>query len=39
MGSFLFYTAPTFVSMHEIGEYIYVFFREEAIEAQEKVIM
>ncbi len=36
---FLFYTAPTYVSMHEIGYYIYVFFREDALEAQEKVIM
>ncbi len=30
-------TAPTFVSMHEIGDYIYVFFQEEALEAPEQV--
>ena len=29
--------APQFVSMYEIGDYIYTFFREEAIETTEKV--
>ena len=26
--------APQFVSMYEIGEHIYVFFSEEAVEAE-----
>lgn len=29
--------SPTFVSMHEIGDYIYLFFKEEAVETDEKV--
>ena len=29
--------SPTFISMYEIGDYIYLFFKEEALEAEMKV--
>ncbi len=31
------FAVPHFVSMHEIGDYIYIFFREEAIETEQQV--
>lgn len=33
----LLYTAPKFVAIYEIGDYVYLFFREEAVEADTRV--
>ena len=33
----LIFAAPTFVSMHEIGDYIYFFFLEIALETPNEV--
>lgn len=35
--SLLLRTAPHFVSMYEIGEFVYVFFQEKALETAENV--